>query len=114
MSEAKGPFSIAVVGATGTIGRAVLEVLDSLDVPIRRMRPIASARSAGTTVDFRGDDLKVEALREGVFRSFDVAIFCAGPDVAREWAPRAFAEGCRVVDDSPAFRGEPDVPLVVP
>jgi aspartate-semialdehyde dehydrogenase len=65
-------------------------------------------------VAFRGDDLRVEALRDGAFEGCDVAIFCAGADVAREWAPRAWAEGCAVVDDSPAFRGEPDVPLVVP
>jgi aspartate-semialdehyde dehydrogenase len=68
----------------------------------------------GTTLAFRDDDLKVEALREGAFRGCDVAIFCAGPAVAREWAARAWAEGCPVVDDSPAFRGEDDVPLVVP
>ncbi len=107
-------LTLAVVGATGTIGRAVLEVLDDLDVPVRALRPFASARSVGTTVAFRGDDVRVEALREGAFRACDVAIFCAGPDVAREWAPRAWAERCAVVDDSPAFRADPDVPLVVP
>ncbi len=106
--------TLALVGATGTIGRTVLEVLDDLDVPVRALRPFASARSVGTTVAFRGDDVRVEALREGAFRACDVAIFCAGPDVAREWAPRAWAERCAVVDDSPAFRADPDVPLVVP
>lgn len=108
------PISLAVVGATGTVGRTVLEVLDDLDVPLRRLRPFASPRSAGTTLSFRGDDVRVEGLREGAFRGCDVAIFCAGPEVAREWAPRAWAEGCAAVDDSPAFRAEPDVPLVVP
>ncbi|HEX9050724.1 MAG TPA: aspartate-semialdehyde dehydrogenase [Anaeromyxobacter sp.] len=107
-------ITLAVVGATGTVGRTVLEVLDDLDVPLRALRPFASARSAGTTLSFRGDDVRVEGLREGAFRTCDVAIFCAGAEVAREWAPRAWAEGCAVVDDSPAFRGEPDVPLVVP
>ncbi len=107
-------MTLAVVGATGTVGRAVLEVLDDLDVPLRALKPFASARSAGTTLSFRGDDVRVEGLREGAFRSCDVAIFCAGADVARQWAPRAWAEGCAAVDDSPAFRGEPDVPLVVP
>jgi len=107
-------ITLAVVGATGTVGRTVLEVLDDLDVPLRALRPFASPRSAGTTLSFRGDDVRVEGLREGAFRGCDVAIFCAGPDVAREWAPRAWAEGCAVVDDSPAFRGEADVPLVVP
>jgi len=108
------PLTLALVGATGTIGRTVIEALDALDVPVRALKPFASPRSAGTTVAFRDDDLRVEALREGAFQGCDVAIFCAGPAVAREWAPRAWAERCAVVDDSPAFRGDPDVPLVVP
>jgi aspartate-semialdehyde dehydrogenase len=108
------PISLAVVGATGTVGRTVLEVLDELDVAVKALRPLASPRSAGTTVAFRGDDVRVETPRQGSFDGCDVAVFCAGPAVAREWAPRAWAEGCAVVDDSPAFRMEPDVPLVVP
>ncbi len=107
-------ITLAVVGATGTVGRTVLEVLDDLDFPLRAVRPFASARSAGTTVAVRGDDVRVEGLREGAFRGCDVAVFCAGAEVAREWAPKAWAEGCAVVDDSPAFRAEADVPLVVP
>jgi aspartate-semialdehyde dehydrogenase len=108
------PLALALVGATGTVGRTVLEVLDDLDVPVRALRAFASPGSAGTTVSFRGDDVRVEAPREGAFGGCDVAIFCAGSKVALEWAPRAWAEGCVVVDDSPAFRMEPDVPLVVP
>lgn len=108
------PLSLALVGATGTVGRAVLDVLDDLDVPVSSLRAFASPRSAGTTLAFRADDVRVEALHEGGFRGCEVAIFCAGAAVAREWAPRAVAEGCAVVDDSPAFRTEPDVPLVVP
>ena len=107
-------ISLALVGATGTVGRAVLDVLDELDVPVRALRAFASPRSVNTTLAFRGDDVRVEALREGAFRTSEVAIFCAGAEVAREWAPRAWAEGCAVVDDSPAFCAEPDVPLVVP
>jgi aspartate-semialdehyde dehydrogenase len=114
MTAPHEPLVLALVGATGTVGRTVLEVLDELDVPVKALRPFASPRSAGTTVSFRDDDLKVEAPRDGAFRGCDVAIFCAGPAAAREWAPRAWAEGCAVVDDSPAFRGEADVPLVVP
>jgi aspartate-semialdehyde dehydrogenase len=108
------PLSLALVGATGTVGRTVLDVLDDLDVPVKSLRAFASARSAGTTLSFRADDVRVEGLGQGAFRGCEVAIFCAGPDVAREWAPRAWAEGCAVVDDSPAFRREDDVPLVVP
>ena len=114
MTEKHAPLVLALVGATGTVGRTVLEVLDELDVPVKALRPFASPRSAGTTVAFRDDDLRVEALKDGVFSGCDVAIFCAGPAVSREWAARAWAEGCAVVDDSPAFRGEADVPLVVP
>jgi aspartate-semialdehyde dehydrogenase len=108
------PLTLALVGATGTVGRTVLDVLDDLDVPVRALRAFASPRSAGTTVAFRADDVRVEALRDGAFRDCDVAIFCAGAAVAREWAPRAWSEGCAVVDDSPAFRLDPEVPLVVP
>ena len=114
MTQASKPLTLALVGATGAVGRTVLEALDALDVPVQALRPFASAGSAGTTVEFRDEDLPVRALGEGAFRGCDVAIFCAGPAVAREWAPRAWAEGCPVVDESPAFRGEPDVPLVVP
>ena len=108
------PIALALVGATGAVGRSVLEVLDDLDVPVKELRPFASPRSAGTTLSFRGDDLRLEAPRPGAFKGCDVAIFCAGPDVSREWAPRAWADGCAVIDDSPAFRMEGDVPLVVP
>jgi aspartate-semialdehyde dehydrogenase len=108
------PLSLALVGATGTVGRTVLEVLDDLEVPVRSLRAFASPRSSGTTLSFRADSVRVEALREGSFRGCEVAIFCAGAEVARTWAPRAWAEGCPVVDDSPAFRTDPDVPLVVP
>jgi aspartate-semialdehyde dehydrogenase len=114
MTEKHAPLVLALVGATGTVGRTVLEVLDELDVPVKALRPFASSRSAGTTVAFRDDDLRVEALKDGAFAGCDVAIFCAGPAVSRVWAARAWAEGCAVVDDSPAFRGEADVPLVVP
>jgi len=96
------PMTLALVGATGTVGRAALDVLDDLDVPVRVLRAFASARSAGTTVAFRGDDVRLEALREGAFEGCDVAIFCAGAEVSRTWAPRAVADGCAVVDDSPA------------
>jgi aspartate-semialdehyde dehydrogenase len=108
------PLALAVVGATGTVGRTVLDVLDDLDVPVKSLRAFASARSAGTTLSFRADDVRVEALRQGAFQGCEVAIFCAGASVSAEWAPRAWAEGCAVVDDSPAFRDDPEVPLVVP
>jgi aspartate-semialdehyde dehydrogenase len=109
----KLPFKLVLVGATGEVGRAALDALDTLELPVAELRPLASARSAGTTVEFAGDDLRVAALSDEAFRGFDVALFCAGADVARSHAPKARAAGCAVVDVSPAFRGEADVPLVV-
>jgi aspartate-semialdehyde dehydrogenase len=110
----KLPITLAIVGATGEVGRAALEAIDQLEFPLKDLRAFASARSAGTTVEAGGGEVRVRELADGAFRGCDVALFCAGPDVARAWAPRAWAEGCAVVDDSPAFRMEAGVPLVVP
>src|SRR5512133_1449604 len=110
----KVPFTLALVGATGEVGRAALDAIDQLELPVKAVRPFATSRSAGERIEVLGDEVKVATLADGAFRGCDLAIFCAGPDVSRAWAPRAWAEGCAVVDDSPAFRGEPDVPLVVP
>jgi aspartate-semialdehyde dehydrogenase len=112
VTEGRG-LALAIVGATGAVGRTVLEVLGDLEDPVRAVRAFASPRSAGATVGFRGDDLRVEALREGAFAGCDVALFCAPATVAREWAPRAWGAGCAAVDASAAFRLDPDVPLVV-
>jgi aspartate-semialdehyde dehydrogenase len=108
------PISIALLGATGAVGRAVLEVLEDLEVPVGRIRLLASARSAGQTLDFRGGPVKVEAPSDTAFTGCDVAILVAGPEASRAWGPRARAAGCLVVDGAPASRDEADVPLVVP
>ncbi|HET9555445.1 MAG TPA: aspartate-semialdehyde dehydrogenase [Anaeromyxobacteraceae bacterium] len=108
------PFSLALLGATGAAGRAVLEVLEDLDVPLADVKLLASPRSAGQEVDFRGEPHRVAAVGQGAFRGCDVAILCAGPEASREWAPVARAEGALVVDGSSAFREEAAVPLVVP
>jgi aspartate-semialdehyde dehydrogenase len=108
------PIHLAVVGATGEVGRAALDALDAIDFPLASLRAFASGRSVGERVEVGGDEVRVAALGDGAFRGCDVALFCAGADVSRAWAPRARAEGCAVVDDSPAFRAEADVPLVVP
>jgi aspartate-semialdehyde dehydrogenase len=108
------PISITLLGATGAVGRAVLEVLEDLDVPVGRIKLLASARSAGQEIDFRGGPIKVEAPSLEAFAGADVAILTAGSEASREWAPRARAAGCLVVDDSSAFRSDPLVPLVVP
>jgi aspartate-semialdehyde dehydrogenase len=108
------PISITLLGATGAVGRAVLEVLEDLDVPVGRVRLLATARSAGQELDFRGGSFKVEVPSAEAFTGCDVAILAAGAEASREWAPRARAAGCLVVDDSSAFRQQADVPLVVP
>jgi len=108
------PISLALLGATGLVGRTVLEVLHATDLDLADVKLFASPRSAGTRLELDGEELEVHAPKEGAFAGCDLAIFCAPPEVARAWAPKAWAEGCAVIDDSPAFRMEPDVPLVVP
>ncbi|HTN50863.1 MAG TPA: aspartate-semialdehyde dehydrogenase [Anaeromyxobacter sp.] len=108
------PLSVAVLGATGQVGRAVIEALGESALPLDALKLLASPRSAGATLEVAGEEARVAAPAEGSFRGVDLAIFCTPAEVSRAWAPRARAEGCTVVDGSPAFRQEPDVPLVVP
>ncbi len=108
------PLRLAVVGATGAVGRAVLEALSEREAALGSLRLLASERSGGERVEALGEEVAVEPVREGSFRGSDVAIFAAPAEVARAWVPRARAEGCAVVDCSPAFRDDPAVPLVVP
>ncbi len=108
------PLNLAVLGAAGAVGRAVLEVLEEQEFPVKSLRLLGSARSAGTLLEYRGEEIEVEAVQERAFRGCDLAIFSAGASVSKEWAPKAWAEGCVVVDDSSAFAAEEGVPLVVP
>ena len=106
--------SLAIVGATGAVGQDLLHVLAARQFPLRRLRLLASPRSAGQRLSFGGESLVVEALGPDSFRGVDVALFSAGGTVSREWAPRAVQQGAIVVDNSSAFRMDPNVPLVVP
>ena len=108
------PRAVAIVGASGAVGQDFLEVLAARDFPLRSLRLLASPRSAGQRVAFRGESLPIEALGPDSFRGIDVALFSAGGPVSREHAPRAVAAGAVVVDNSSAFRMDPAVPLVVP
>ncbi len=108
------PFSLALLGATGALGRAVLEVLEDLDVPATEVRLLATDRSAGQEIDLRGEPHRVAAVDAAGFAGADVAILAAGEAASLRWAPIARAAGCLVVDGSAAFRGDPAVPLVVP
>lgn len=105
---------VAVVGATGAVGREFLAVLAAREFPLRDLRLFASARSASATLPFRDQRLPVRALDDRAFDGVDLAFFSAGAAVARQWAPRAVLSGAVVVDNSSAFRLDAGVPLVVP
>jgi aspartate-semialdehyde dehydrogenase len=105
---------VAIVGATGAVGREFLDVLAARRFPLRSLRLLASPRSAGQCLPFGGEMLPVEALGPDSFRGVDVALFSAGGSVSREHAARAVAAGAVVVDNSSAFRLDDGVPLVVP
>jgi len=105
---------VAVVGATGAVGQTMLSILEEREFPAGRVYPLASSRSAGKTVKFRGHDLTVEDLAEFDFWRVQVGLFSAGGSVSAEHAPRAAKAGCVVVDNTSHFRYDDDVPLVVP
>lgn len=107
------PLRIALAGATGAVGRAVLQVLEDLEVEVAELRLLASSRSAGQELEFAGDSLRVVEPRAGSFKGCDVALLATPAEVSRRLAVQAREEGCLVVDHSGAFRAEPDVPLVV-
>jgi aspartate-semialdehyde dehydrogenase len=108
------PSVVAVVGATGLVGREMLRVLEQRRFPASRVLPLASPRSAGKTVPFAGKELQVEPAVPERFEGVDIALFSAGATVARELAPQAAARGAVVIDNSSAWRMDPQVPLVVP
>ncbi len=105
---------IAIVGATGAVGVEILSCLESRQFPLASLKLLASKRSAGKQVCFRGEMITVEELTKDSFGDVDIALFSAGGGISLEYAPAAAAAGCVVVDNSSAFRQDPDVPLVVP
>ncbi|MBI3724554.1 aspartate-semialdehyde dehydrogenase, partial [bacterium] len=105
---------VAIVGATGAVGREMLVILEERKYPLDDIRLLASPRSAGSTLPFRGQKHPVRALERDSFKGVDVALFSAGASISKEWAPRAVESGAVVVDNSSAFRYEKDIPLVVP
>jgi len=107
-------FVVAVVGATGVVGREMLNVLAERNFPVRRVLPLASKRSAGSEVAFNGEKLTVQEATPDRFEGVDVALFSAGGSVSRELAPQAAARGAVVIDNSSAWRMDDEVPLVVP
>ena len=107
-------FNVAIVGATGAVGVELMECLERRNFPVRSLKLLASPRSAGRTYQFQGRPVAVEALTAESFTGVDIALFSAGASISREFAPIAAAKGCVVVDNSSAFRMQPEVPLVVP
>src|SRR5680860_585854 len=105
---------VAVVGATGAVGREMLSILEERDFPLRELVPLASERSAGKRLAFRGEEVECLELSPDRLRGVDIALFSAGGAVSKEYAPIARDAGCVVVDNSSAWRMDPQVPLIVP
>jgi len=107
-------INVAVVGATGLVGRKMIQVLEERKFPVEKLRLLASAKSAGTTIVFNGQPVDVDELTKESFKGIDIALFSAGGAISKEFAPYAVKAGALVIDNSSAWRMEPDVPLVVP
>jgi aspartate-semialdehyde dehydrogenase len=107
-------YNVAVVGATGAVGTEMMRILEERNFPVERLVPLASERSAGKSVKFRGEEIPVKVLDERSFEGVQIALFSAGGSVSERFAPIAARSGCVVVDNTSAFRMDPDVPLVVP
>jgi aspartate-semialdehyde dehydrogenase len=107
-------FNVAVAGATGAVGTVMLRVLEERGFPVSRLLPLASERSAGRELDYLGKPCRVEQLTEDSFEGIDIALFSAGSARSKAYAPAAVEAGAVVIDNSSAFRMDPDVPLVVP
>jgi len=107
-------FNVAVAGATGAVGTQMVACLEERRFPVKMLRPLASERSLGRTVKFQGQEVPVEVLNEDSFRGIDVALFSAGASVSLKYGPIAAQSGAIVVDNSSAFRMDPEIPLVVP
>lgn len=107
-------YTVAIVGATGAVGVEMLKVLERRNFPVAEIKLLASARSAGKTLTFKGESVTVQELREDSFGGVDIALFSAGGGISKKYAPFAVQAGAVVVDNSSAFRMDPTVPLVVP
>ncbi len=110
----KEAYTVAVVGATGAVGTVMIEILEERKFPVGELRPLASVRSAGGSVSFYEKDVPIQELTKDSFAGVDIALFSAGADISREFAPIAAKAGAVVIDNSAAWRMDKDVPLVVP
>ena len=106
--------NVAVVGVTGAVGTEMLRVLERRDFPIDELRPLASSRSAGKSIVFRGKEVQVQELTSDSFEGMNIGLFSAGGSISREFVPYAIKSNCVAVDNTSAFRMDEDVPLVIP
>ena len=107
-------LKLAIIGATGLVGRTMLEVMEELALPVDELLPAGSARSAGKELEFQGRKWTVQTVEEVLAARPQVALFSAGGDVSKKWAPEFAKAGITVIDNSSAWRMDPDCPLVVP
>ena len=107
-------FNVAILGATGAVGREMLKILEEYDFPVKELRPLASARSAGTTVPFKGQEILVQEATEQSFEGMDFVLGAVGGGMAKKFAPHIVKAGAVFVDNSSSFRLDPDVPLIIP
>ena len=109
-------YRVAVVGATGNVGREILNILAERQFPLDEIAAVASSRSTGDEIDFgdSGETLRVKNLEHFDFSGWDIALFAAGSDISKVYAPKAAGSGCTVIDNSSLYRMDPDVPLIVP
>ncbi|SFX34829.1 aspartate-semialdehyde dehydrogenase [Thermoactinomyces sp. DSM 45891] len=110
----KQGYTVAVVGATGAVGTQMISFLEKRDFPVGELRPLASKRSAGQTITFRGQEIAIQEATPEAFEGVDIALFSAGGSISERLAPEAVKRGAVVIDNTSAFRMAPDVPLVVP
>ena len=107
-------YNVAVAGATGAVGVEMIKTLEKRNFPVKNLKLLASARSAGKTLKFKGEDVTIEEMTEASFRGVDIALFSAGGDISRAFRPAVVSAGAVMIDNSSAFRMDKDVPLVVP
>ncbi|UJB67784.1 aspartate-semialdehyde dehydrogenase [Acaryochloris sp. 'Moss Beach'] len=107
-------YRVAILGATGAVGAELITLLEERDFPLSSLKLLASPRSAGQTLTFKGETIKVEEVSEAAFQNIDLVLASAGGSVSKTWAPKAVKAGAVVVDNSSAYRMDPQVPLIVP
>ena len=107
-------YTVAVLGATGAVGQEMIKILQERNFPVGKLKPLASARSAGKTLKFRGEDVVIEEARDEAFQGVDIVLGAAENDIAKKFAPAIVKAGAVFVDNSSAFRLDPNVPLTVP